>query len=100
MIKHIVMWKIKQDNGPDEARQIAQKIKTDLEALRNVIPAIQHLEVGLNFARSDQAADVALYSEFENMDQLKAYAEHPAHQRVVAFVRDVVTERRVVDYEC
>jgi len=99
MLVHIVMWKLKRDEGDDVAHAHALKIKKDLEALRDVVPSIGKLVVGLNVIPSEQAADVALYSEFEHMDALNAYMTHPAHQEVVAFVRRVVSERRVVDYE-
>jgi len=99
MIKHIVMWKLKEEAAGLNREQIAAKIKTDLEALNDLIPAIYHLEVGINVIPSDAAFDVSLYSEFSTWEDLKVYMAHPEHQKVVAFVREVVTARHVVDYE-
>ena len=99
MIKHIVMWKLKETAEGLTKDQIAGKIKTDLEALVPVIPAIGQLEVGINIIPSDAAFDVALYSEFASLADLQTYVTHPAHQAVVGFVRNVVTARHVVDYE-
>ncbi|HMO03591.1 MAG TPA: Dabb family protein [Kiritimatiellia bacterium] len=99
MIKHIVLWKVKELADGLDRPQIAAKMKHDLEALRPVIPAIRHLEVGVNCIPSDAAFDVALYSEFDSRTDLEAYMTHPAHQAVVGFVRSVVTARHVVDYE-
>ena len=43
--------------------------------------------------------DVVLYSEFPDPAALKFYAAHPLHQAVVAFIKEVISERYVVDYE-
>jgi len=99
MVTHIVFWKIKdQHDGMDKA-VLCQKIKTDLESLRGVIGHIVSLTVGIDFNRSDMAADCALYSTFRSREDLDAYQKHEAHQKVAAFVRSVALERRVVDYE-
>lgn len=99
MIKHIVMWKLKEDADGLNRDQIANKIKADLEALNDLIPAIYHLEVGINVIPSDAAFDVSLYSEFTSWDDLKSYMNHPEHQKIVTFIRNAVTARHVVDYE-
>jgi len=99
MIKHIVMWKLKDEAEGLKRDQIARKIKSDLEALVPVIPAIGKLEVGINIIPSDAAFDVALYSEFASQTELQAYMSHPAHQAIVGFIRSVISNRHVVDYE-
>ena len=100
MIKHIVMWKLKQDAGVNAALENARKLKTNIEQLAQTIPEIKHIEVGLNIAGADTASDVVLYSEFETLADLDIYQNHPDHQKVVAFVKEIAAERRVVDYEC
>lgn len=99
MIKHIVMWKLKQDNGVNAALENARKLKSDIEQLAQTIPEIKHIEVGLNIAGADTASDAVLYSEFETLADLDIYQNHPDHQKVVAFVKEIAAERRVVDYE-
>ena len=99
MIKHIVMWKLKKEAGVSEHAVQAKKLKADIEALAGQITEIRHIEVGINIAESDQAGDVVLYSEFDNLHDLSVYQDHPAHQEVVKYVRKVTAERRVVDYE-
>ena len=94
MIKHIVMWRMKP-----ESPNAATELKAMLEALPPLIPEIRELEVGLNAKASDFAADVVLYSAFDSWDSLGTYAVHPDHVKVGAFLKDVVAERRVVDYE-
>ncbi|OHB49485.1 MAG: hypothetical protein A2099_05690 [Planctomycetes bacterium GWF2_39_10] len=88
MIKHIVMWKLKDFAEEANKAVNAQKIKE-----------IKHIEVGINIINSDASADVALYSEFECMEDLNIYQKHPWHQKIVQFIRNTCVERRVVDYE-
>jgi len=94
MIKHIVMWRI---NEPRQ--EPALRIKTALEGLNGQIPGLLHLEVGVDFSREGESADVVLYSEFESRQALEAYPNHPAHAAVAPLVKALRSERRVVDYE-
>jgi antibiotic biosynthesis monooxygenase (ABM) superfamily enzyme len=98
MIKHIVMWKLKDFAEGSGKEENARKIKEQLESLQGTIPEIKHIEAGINVINTDSSADVVLYSEFENMESLNAYQKHPEHVKIVQFVRNVCTERRVVDY--
>lgn len=99
MIKHLVLWKLKETaEGCDKAEN-ARRIKAELEALRGKIAEIKALEVGLNFNDSAAAYDVALYSEFENRQALDIYQKHPEHVRIAALVNQLREERVVVDYE-
>lgn len=98
MLKHIVMWKLKdQALGMDKAA-LGAELKRRLEALVGQVPSIRSFEVGLNVVPSDTARDVVLVSAFDDLAGLNAYVEHPAHQEVVAFVKQVVDERRAADY--
>lgn len=94
MVKHIVMWKLKEDNKLENA----QKIKKSLEALNGVIEVIKSLEVGVNYNSSIAAYDVVLVSEFENDEALTIYQTHPKHIAIGEFVKSVSTDRKVVDY--
>jgi hypothetical protein len=99
MLIHVVIWRLKDEAlGADKATNAA-RLKREIEALVGVVPEIRKLEVGLNEAVSDQAGDVVLYSAFDDWDGLDRYQQHPAHQAVVGLVREIVSERRVVDYE-
>ncbi|HEY7448604.1 MAG TPA: Dabb family protein [Vicinamibacterales bacterium] len=99
MIKHIVLWRLKDRvNGQGKA-EIARELKKRLEALRGVVPGLLHLEVGLDFLKSESSSDLALYTEFSSREALDAYQKHPAHQEFVDFSHDLRSERRVVDYE-
>lgn len=99
MIKHIVMWRLKDHaEGHDKASN-AQQMKSQLEALRGQIDGVLTIEVGIDFSTTEASMDVVLYSEFTDRAALAAYQAHPAHQAVVAFIKEVVSARQLVDYE-
>lgn len=99
MIKHIVMWKLKDfADGADKARN-AKRLKIELEALKRTISQIKRLEVGMNFIASDAAYDMALYSEFETEKDLDAYLKHPDHLAVAEYIGRIREGRVVVDYK-
>ncbi|MCF6158601.1 MAG: Dabb family protein [wastewater metagenome] len=99
MIKHIVVWRLKDFAKGTNKIGNAEKIKELLESLRRKIVEIQHIEVGINITGTDASSDVVLYSEFNRIEDLNAYQKHPEHMKVVQFIMEVCTERRVVDYE-
>jgi hypothetical protein len=98
MIKHIVMWKLKDYAEGSTKEENAVKIKKDLESLKNSIPLVRRIEVGINMLRSDAAYDVALYSEFDDEKDLDSYQKHPAHVKVADFIAKVREDRVVADY--
>lgn len=98
MIKHIVMWKLKDFAEGADRFENAGKIKTMLESLKGVIEQIEYIEVGVNFNTSEMAYDAVLISEFENEQKLDEYKNHPEHLKVAQFVAKVKENRAVVDY--
>jgi len=100
MVKHIVMWRLKQEAHGNSAEHNARLIKQKLEALFGQIPGLLAIEVGLDFSRTDSSADVVLLSEFTDKAALEAYQCHPEHQALIPFIGGASSERRVVDYDC
>ncbi len=99
MIKHIVLFKFRDDLPDTEKSKKMQSIKTDLEALTGKVGTLKRMEVGIN-SNPDESYDLALTSEFEDMEGLKAYANHPEHLKVSAVIREILDQRACVDYEC
>jgi len=100
MIKHIVMWKLKETAAGRTKAENALLLQEKLEALPAKIAEIKHAEVGINFDESDAAFDIVLCAEFESVAALRAYQAHPEHQRLIHdFLNEVRIEKRVVDYE-
>ena len=96
MIKHVVVWKIR-----DPAQKVAHAVavKRALEALRGHIPGMLKIEVGVDIGYDPQADDVVLYSEFVDRAALDAYQGHPLHLDAKAIVSVLVTGRRAVDWQ-
>jgi Stress responsive A/B Barrel Domain. len=99
MIKHIVVWKLKEEAKGKPKSENAVMLKHELESLTPKIKEIRKFEVGINFNTQQDAYDLGLVSEFANKDDLDTYLNHPEHQRVAGIVRRVRESRIVVDYE-
>ena len=98
MIRHVVMWRLKDEALGQAKAQLAEELRKRLESLVGRIPCILTLEVGLNTVPSDTSTDVCLVSTFEDEAGLQAYVDHPEHKKVAAFLKDVVAERRANDF--
>lgn len=98
MVKHIVMWKLKDFAEGSSRIENAKHIKELLESLKDKIAEIKSIEAGININNSDSAYDVVLYSEFEDDAALEAYQNHPEHIKVADFIGKVKEHRVVVDY--
>ena len=94
MIVHIVMFQFKEEN---KERNIAM-VKERLEALVDLIPELQKMEVGVNFNDSERAFDLSIYSTFTSKEDLDTYAIHPEHVKVVALIKELTETSKVVDY--
>ena len=99
MIKHIVMFRLKESALGRSKNENLQELKILLESLQEKIPVVKCLEVGINMGKSASASDIALYSEFDDIKALEEYRIHPEHVKVVEFIDKICSERRVADYE-
>ena len=97
MIKHIVLFKLKEMESPAEKRKIMENFKSGLESLKSKIPVLRYIEVGIN-ENPAEAFDIALITEFDNMNDLETYATHPEHIAVTRIIKDVKEGRSCVDY--
>lgn len=99
MIKHIVLWRLFEFADGRSKHENAEIIKSKLENLNGKIPGLIKLEVGIDFSKSEQSSDIALYSEFSTQEALSEYQNHPEHIELKSFLVKVRSERRVIDYE-
>lgn len=95
MIKHIILWKLKEKTDADECKSEA---KLRLESLNGKIEGLINLEVVINGLDSS-SADMMLNSEFESREALEAYQKNPLHLEAAGYVRSVVAERLCLDFE-
>lgn len=99
MIKHIVMWKLKEHaEGADRAANAA-KMRALLDGCRDIVPGIVEFEVALAQPGLEATYDVVLYSVFADKAALDAYQDHPKHVAVKPFIGAVRVERQCMDYE-
>lgn len=99
MVKHLVFWKLKEEAFGNNKATNALLIKKKLEDLNGQIEGLIHLEVGIDFMKTDDSYDLALYGEFESRNALAFYQEHPKHKEVQQFVKVVRSGRCSVDYD-
>lgn len=99
MIKHIVTWKIKAAKGRTKSENI-QLLKGRLEELPSLIPEIITMSVNINSPLAKPSNfDIIIEAEFESIEALKRYSDHPAHLALIDLLSEIRTEKAAVDYE-
>lgn len=96
MIKHMIIWKIKEDcENPDEVKA---SVKRELEALKGKIDGLIEMHI-ITGGLASSSGDLMMDSLFESEEALKAYQKHPLHQQVAnTFVRPNMCQRLSLDY--
>lgn len=99
MIRHIVMWKLKEEAEGASKEKNASKLKLILEGLRTNIEEIKAVEVGIQInSGSEDGFDVVLICDFETELDFQMYTRSPHHKKAVNFINSVAAERHFVDY--
>lgn len=99
MVKHIILWTLKDELSSEEKKQVKLGIKEGLEGLAGKIPGLVEIKVNINGLASSNA-DLMLDSTFESEDALKGYAVHPEHVAVAdGKVRPYTKIRSCLDFE-
>lgn len=99
MVKHIIIWTLKEEFSLEEKTSIKAGIKAGLEGLQGQIPGLLDIKVFTDGLASSNA-DLILDSSFESEEALKGYAVHPAHVSVAnEKVRPFTRTRSCFDYE-
>jgi hypothetical protein len=102
MIRHIVMWKLKDEAAGATKKKNAEKLKLILEGLRTNIKEIKSIEVGIqineNSVDGKEPFDVVLTCDFESELDFQMYTRNPHHKKALNFIESVVDKRFYVDY--
>jgi len=98
MIRHIVMWTLKEEVDGVSAKENAQKMKGMLEALKGRIEGLQNIAVSMDILGDDPCCDILLCSDHDDDAALDHYQNHPEHQACVAFIKGVVNSRKAIDF--
>ena len=99
MVKHLVLFKLKDEVPAAQKEAAMLAFKQAIEALPAKISVIRKIEVGLNM-NPGEVWNIALYSEFDTLDDVKFYAAHPDHVAAGKLLAEVKESRACVDYEC
>lgn len=99
MVKHVILWQLKDEFSESEKQEIKKGIKEGLEGLQGKIPGLVDIKVNIEGLASSNA-DLMLDSLFEDEASLKGYAVHPEHVAVAdGKVRPYTKNRVCLDYE-
>ena len=99
MVKHIILWQLKDELSAAEKAEIKANIKTGLEGLAARSSSVLEVHVNINGLPSSNA-DLMLDTTFESAEALKGYSKHPAHVAVAdSKVRPYYKSRVCLDYE-
>ena len=99
MVKHVILWQLKDELSAEEKAEVKKGIKVGLEDLAGKIPGLVDIHVQIDGLASSNV-DVMLDSSFEDEDSLKGYAVHPDHVAVAdGKVRPYTKTRACMDYE-
>ncbi len=100
MVKHIILWRLRDDLAPEEKQHVKQDIKAGLEGLAGRIPGLLSISVNVDGRLDSSNADIMLDSTFTDEASLKAYAVHPEHVAVAdGKVRPYTSLRTCLDFE-
>ncbi len=99
MVKHIILWTLKNDLKDDEKERVKAHIKMALEGLSGKIPGLREIKVNINPLESSNA-DLMLDSLFDSEEALKKYSVNPIHIAVAdKYVRPYTNTRNCIDYQ-
>ena len=98
MIRHIVIWNLKDyAEGSDKASNL-QKAQTLLLSCAQVVPGIRAFEVATATPGMDCTNDLVLHMLLDDAQVLAAYQNHPQHLAIKPFMKAVVNERHCMDF--
>lgn len=99
MVKHIILWTLKDSLSEEEIIQIKKSIKEGLESLKGVIPGLIDINVQIDGRLASSNADLMLDCTLESEEALKGYAVHPAHVAIAnSRVRPFTAIRSCLDF--
>lgn len=99
MVKHIILWQLKDELTAEEKKVIKAEMKEGLEGLAGKVPGLLEVKVQIEGLASSNA-EVMLDTSFTDEAALKVYATHPEHVAVAdSKVRPFTKTRLCLDFE-
>lgn len=93
MVTHVVTFKL-ADPSPEHLAHCRAR----LEDLVGLVPTLRSMTVGCNVVASARAHDLVLIADFDDLEGLQAYQEHPDHDEVGRYLRSAATATVSVDF--
>ena len=93
MLQHYVFLKYRDGTSGAHVQAFCER----LLGLRAAIPAIRHLEIGLDQLHDARSWDLVLIMRFDSVEALRAYQSHTAHRAVMAFNEPFVASVASID---
>ena len=94
MIRHIVMFKIK-----DEFKAEIPQLVENFYGMKGRIEGMIDLEAGADILGSERSYDLALITVFKDRAAFEAYQTHPVHQPVRKRMHEVRSASVACDFE-
>ena len=99
MVRHIVMFKLKEFDTLEAKEAKMQEIKVALEALIDKIDVLRMIRLDFN-VNPAETWDIILTTELDSLADVNTYANHPEHVAVAKnIIGPVKADRACVDYE-
>ncbi len=99
MVKHIILWNLKEEFSESEKKKIKEDAKVALEGLVGVVPGLLEMKIQTEYLETSNA-ELMLDSTLEDNEALKNYLVHPKHVDVANnFVRPFVAKKSCIDFE-
>lgn len=98
MVKHVILWTLKDEYSIEEKEAIKARVREKLEGLQGKIPGLTQIKVYTSGLETSNA-DMFLDSTFVDEAALKTYATFPEHVDIANnYVRPFVANRSCLDY--
>lgn len=94
MVKHVVVFKFKPEH-----RDKLISARDLMLGMQGKIPGLLDIAAGVDFLQTDRSYDLAIVASLADRASLKVYADHPVHQPVKAFLKDLYSHSAAVDFE-
>ncbi len=99
MVKHVIIWTLKEEYDQTRKEEIKKDIKTNLEGLVGKVPGLLEVKVIIDGLASS-TGDLMLDTTLDSVESLQGYAKHPAHVAVAdTYVRPYTAIRSCYDFE-
>ncbi len=99
MIRHVILWNLKNELSDEEKSAVKKAAKEQLEGLYGKVASLKSISVFIEPLDTSNC-DMMLDSLFENEKGLSEYSVHPAHVEVANnYVRPFVSSRICMDHK-